>query len=288
MVNGMHYRHPAVTANAAVTLDHISGGRFNLGLGAGWFEPESKAYGIPLGSLKERFDRFDEGLEVITSLLTNEYTDFNGRYYQLTNARCEPKPVQSRIPIVIGGAGPNRTLPAAARWADMWDLAGPDSPATWKATSDILDQRCAAIGRNPAEIRRSVHLMWPEEADPAAMAATAADYAAAGVDLVIFSMRAPVQGRPSRAVGIGTPADVGGQSRRGPEPLLVGSHVDADDAVFDLGRIGLQVDADGRALALAGAVVEAPVVLRAFDDVVHHQAVGEQSRARGCTMPSVA
>jgi hypothetical protein len=73
----------------------------------------------------------------------------------------------------------------------MWDLAGPDSPAVWKATSDILDQRCAAIGRNPAEIRRSVHLMWPQEADPSAMAGSAADYAAAGVDLVIFSMRAP-------------------------------------------------------------------------------------------------
>jgi F420-dependent oxidoreductase-like protein len=191
MVNGMHYRHPAVTANAAVTLDHISGGRFNLGLGAGWFEPESDAYGIPLGSLKERFDRFDEGLEVITSLLTNEHTNFSGHYYQLTNARCEPKPVQARIPIVVGGRGPNRTLPAAARWADMWDITRPDSPAVWKATSDILDQRCAAIGRDPAEIRRSVHLMWPEEADPSEMAATAADFAEAGVDLVIFSMRAP-------------------------------------------------------------------------------------------------
>ncbi len=191
MVNGMHYRHPAVTANAAVTLDHISGGRFNLGLGAGWFEPESNAYGIPLGSLKERFDRFDEGVEVIASLLTNEHTDFSGHYYQLTNARCEPKPVQSHLPIVIGGRGPNRTLPAAARWADMWDLAGPESPTQWKATSDLLDERCAAIGRNPAEIRRSVHLMWPDEAQPSAMAAMAAEYAAAGVDLVIFSMRAP-------------------------------------------------------------------------------------------------
>lgn len=191
MVNGMHYRHPAVTANAAVTLDHISGGRFNLGLGAGWFEPESKAYGIELGSLKERFDRLDEGLAVISSLLGNEHTDFDGRYYHLTNARCEPKPVQAHIPIVIGGRGPNRTLRSAARWADLWDMAGPDSPAQWKATSDVLDQRCWEIGRNPAEIRRSVHLMWPEDADPAQMAATAADYAAAGVDLVIFSMRAP-------------------------------------------------------------------------------------------------
>jgi alkanesulfonate monooxygenase SsuD/methylene tetrahydromethanopterin reductase-like flavin-dependent oxidoreductase (luciferase family) len=174
-----------------VTVDHISAGRFNLGLGAGWFEPESNAYGIPLGSLKQRFDRFDEGLEVIVSLLTNEFTDFSGHYYQLTNARCEPKPVQSRIPIVIGGRGPNRTLPAVARWADMWDLAGPESPAQWKATSDVLDKHCAAIGRNPADIRRSVHLMWPEEADPSAIAATAAEYAAAGVDLAIFSMRAP-------------------------------------------------------------------------------------------------
>ncbi len=191
MVNGMHYRHPAITANGAATLDHISGGRFNLGLGAGWFETESNAYGIPLGSMKERFDRFDEGLEVIVSLLTNEYTDFDGRYYRLTNARCEPKPVQSRIPIVVGGRGPNRTLPAAARWADIWDLAGPDSPATWKASSDILDQRCATIGRDPTEIRRSVHLMWAEQDDPSAMAASAADYAEAGADLVIFSMRAP-------------------------------------------------------------------------------------------------
>jgi F420-dependent oxidoreductase-like protein len=191
MVNGMHYRHPAVTANAAVTLDHISNGRFNLGLGAGWFEPESNAYGIPLGTLTERFDRFEEGLEVITSLLTRERTTFSGRYYHLTDALCEPKPVQSHIPIAIGGRGPKRTLPAAARFADHWDMAGPDSPATWKASSDILDQHCASIGRDPGEIRRSVHLMWPEDADPGAMAQTAFDYGDAGVDLVIFSMRAP-------------------------------------------------------------------------------------------------
>src|SRR5258706_5271814 len=92
MVNGMHYRHPAITANAAATLDHISGGRFSLGLGAGWLEVESSAYGIELGTLRERFDRLDEGLEVIVSLLTNELTTFDGRYFQLVEARCEPKP----------------------------------------------------------------------------------------------------------------------------------------------------------------------------------------------------
>lgn len=91
----------------------------------------------------------------------------------------------------LGGKGPRRTLPAAARWADHWDKTGAQSPEVWKTTSDILDRCCADIGRDPAEIRRSVHLMWSQEADPAAMAASAADFGAAGVDLVIFSMRAP-------------------------------------------------------------------------------------------------
>ena len=85
----------------------------------------------------------------------------------LTDARCEPKPVQAKHPDRDRRQGAaTARLPAAARWADHWDMTGPDSPATWKAISDILDQRCAAIGRDPAEIRRSVHLMWPEEADP--------------------------------------------------------------------------------------------------------------------------
>lgn len=195
MVNGMHYRHPAVTANAAATVDHISGGRFCLGMGAGWFELESNAYGIALGSLRERFDRFDEGLEVITSLLTRETTTFHGRYYQLRDARCEPKPVQARLPMVIGGRGPKRTLRAVARWADHWDMVGAASPEEWRRASEVLDGHCAAIGRDPAAIRRSVHLMWPPEAPPAALAERAAAFAGAGVDLVIFSMRGPYEVR---------------------------------------------------------------------------------------------
>ncbi len=191
MVNGMHYRHPAVTANAAVTVDHISGGRFSLGLGAGWFEPESNAYGIRLGSLQERFDRFDEGLEVITSLLANEHTTFEGRYYQLTNARCEPKPIQSPLPIVIGGSGPKRTLRSVARWAQHWDMVGAADPAAWQRANETLLGHCERIGRDPAEILRSVHLMWPADAAPAEMAERAAAFGAAGVDLVIFSMRGP-------------------------------------------------------------------------------------------------
>jgi F420-dependent oxidoreductase-like protein len=194
MVNGMHYRHPAVTANAAATVDHISGGRFTLGLGAGWYQLESDAYGIELGTLTERFDRFDEGVEVIVSLLNNRTTTFDGRYYRLTEALCEPKPVQARLPIAIGGTGPTRTLPAVARWADHWDCFSSD-PAAWVRTNDVLLGHCAAIGRDPAAIRRSVHLMWNPDADPKELADLAAAYGEAGVDLVIFSMRGPFEAR---------------------------------------------------------------------------------------------
>jgi len=192
MVNGMHFRHPAVTANMAVTLDHISNGRLELGLGAGWFFPEAEAYGIPLGTPKQRSDRFEEGVEVIVRLLTQETTTFSGEYYRLVDARCEPKALQRpRPPIVIGGRGPKRTLRTVARWADQWDMTFPQSPAEWSALDEVLVEHCAAVGRDPAEIRRSVHVSWPADADPGALSEGAQPYFAAGVDLVIFSMRGP-------------------------------------------------------------------------------------------------
>ncbi len=194
MVNGMHYRHPAVTANMAATMNHLSGGRFRLGMGAGWFEPESIAYGIELGTLTERFDRFDEGLEVITSLLANEVTNFRGNYYDLTDARCNPKPRQ-HVPIVIGGKGPKRTLRSVARFADHWDVVALDDVAAWTALSGVLDGHCADAGRDPSRIRRSIHLMWQPDADPRQLAERAAQFGEAGADLVIFSMRGPYEVR---------------------------------------------------------------------------------------------
>lgn len=192
MVNGMHYRHPAVTANMAVTVDLISGGRFSLGLGAGWFEPESDAYGMPLGTLKQRFDRFDESVEIIVSLLTNESTTFNGDYYQLVDARCEPKAAQRPAPpIVIGGKGPKRTLRSVARWADHWDMTFPESPDKWSALNDVLLSHCADIGRDPSTIRRSIHTGWAPDSDLGERAAFAQPFFEAGVDLVIYSMRGP-------------------------------------------------------------------------------------------------
>ncbi len=192
MVNGMHYRHPAVTANMAASLDIISGGRFNLGLGAGWFEPESNSYGIPLGTMKQRMDRFDEGVEVVVKLLTQETTTFDGEYYRLVDARCEPKPIQQPTPpIVIGGKGEKRTLRTVARHADYWDAMFPGEPADWVRLNDILLGHCEAVGRDPAEIRRSIHFRWAPDDDPQELADRAMGYAAVGVDVVIFSMRGP-------------------------------------------------------------------------------------------------
>src|SRR3954470_12655257 len=106
MVTGNPYRHPAVLANMAATLDVISNGRLELGIGAGWNQQECDAYGIPLPPLKERFDRFDEALDVLDLLLRQETSDYDGRHYQLRDARCEPKGVQQpRVPITIGGGG---------------------------------------------------------------------------------------------------------------------------------------------------------------------------------------
>ena len=191
MVNGMHFRHPAITASMAASLDHISGGRLNLGLGAGWFESEAEANGIELGTIKQRMDRFDEGLEVIVSLLSNEATTFDGDYYQLMEARSEPKPVQRpHPPIVIGGTGRKRTLRAVARWAQMWDALRADADE-WQELSEILDEHCAAVGRDPSEINRSVHISYGKDDDVAQLADEAAARLDAGVDVVVFTMASP-------------------------------------------------------------------------------------------------
>jgi F420-dependent oxidoreductase-like protein len=162
LVTGMIYRHPAVLANMAATLDIVSEGRLELGVGAGWNEEELDAYGIELGSLKTRFDRLDEGLEVIDSLLRNEWTDFAGEHFTLTRARCEPKgPQRPRVPITIGGAGKKRTLRAAARWADHWNHPG-GAPETIAEAKAVLHAHCADIGRDPAEITTSCHVRYDE------------------------------------------------------------------------------------------------------------------------------
>src|SRR5579862_9188878 len=191
LVTGMVYRHPAVLANMAATIDIISSGRVELGIGAGWNEEECGAYAIELGTLTERFDRFDEGCEVLISLLSNRTTDFAGRYYQLRDAYCEPKPAQRpHPPICIGGTGERRTLRSVARFAQHWNYPG-GPIEEWQRKREVLQRHCADLGRDPSEILLSAHLRLTPEGDVGALVETAAEWSEAGLELGIITLPAP-------------------------------------------------------------------------------------------------
>ncbi len=190
MVAGILYRHPAVFANMISSLDIISNGRLEVGLGAGWNEEECNAYGIELGSMKERFDRFDEALAIIRGMLCEETTTFHGKYYQVTEARNNPPGVQQpHPPICLGGKGERRMLPAVARHAQHWNYSGFDV-AGFKEKRALLNQLCTATGRDPADIMTSVHQRANTECLPALEESCHA-FNEAGVDLMIFYLQAP-------------------------------------------------------------------------------------------------
>jgi F420-dependent oxidoreductase-like protein len=192
LVTGMPYRHPAVLAKMAATLDVISDGRLELGVGAGWNQEEADAYGIDIhATLTERFDAFDEGCEAIIGLLTNTTTTFEGKYVQLTDARCEPKPVQQpHPPICIGGGGERRTLRAVARYAQHWNYPG-GSASDFAHKVDVLREHCATAGRDVSEITTSTHLRLDEGGDVASLVEQAEAYTAAGLDLGIVYLPPP-------------------------------------------------------------------------------------------------
>ncbi len=153
LVTGNTYRHPAVLAKMAATVDHISGGRVVLGLGSGWQENEHRQYGIPFNTFGERLAKLDEACQVIKGLFANPATNFSGKHYQLTDAVLEPKPVQANLPLLIGGGGEKVTLKITAKYADEWNAWGEPELLTHKMA--ILDQHCADVGRDPNAIQRS-------------------------------------------------------------------------------------------------------------------------------------
>jgi F420-dependent oxidoreductase-like protein len=157
LVTSVTYRHPAVLANIAAAVDHISHGRLLLGIGAGWQENEHAAYGIELGTIKERLDRFEEATQILISLLREQRTTFDGDYFRIADAPNQPTSVQDRIPILIGGSGEKRTMKIAARYADEWNAWTMPDVLTHKVS--VLHKHCGDVGRDPAEIKVSTQAL---------------------------------------------------------------------------------------------------------------------------------
>jgi alkanesulfonate monooxygenase SsuD/methylene tetrahydromethanopterin reductase-like flavin-dependent oxidoreductase (luciferase family) len=157
LVFGITYRHPAVLANWAKTVDHMSDGRLLLGVGAGWQINEHEQYGIDLGRPGVRIDRFEEALQVLTALLREPVADVAGEHYRLTDAVMEPKPVQQPLPILVGGKG-DRMMGVVARHADEWNMWS--SPKEFAERSAALDAACSKIDRDPATIARSTQALF--------------------------------------------------------------------------------------------------------------------------------
>jgi F420-dependent oxidoreductase-like protein len=190
MVTGNTYRHPAVLAKMGATVDAISGGRLDFGIGAGWNEEESSAYGIALPPPGERIRRLGEACEVVRRLWTERVANFEGKYYQLKDAYCEPKPIQQpHPPFVIGGSGEQKTLRVVAQYAQIWNFVGGGIDLL-EHKMTVLEEHCQAVGRDFNEITISVQLPF-EYDDPAATIALAQSHITAGATHIIFTFRPP-------------------------------------------------------------------------------------------------
>jgi len=211
LVYSAGYRHPAVLANAMATLDQVANGRVVLGLGGGWLQQEYDAYGIPYGTPGERLRKLEEYIQCVRGLLTQERTDFDGEFFTLRDAACEPKPVQDRLPLWVGGGGEKVTLRICAQHADGWNVPF-IAPDEWARKAKVLDQHCERVGRDPAEVTKSVNVGMAFTDDelrrqfgpmsdyvkPGVLSGSVqemvdkvAAYTGAGAQWVILAMRAP-------------------------------------------------------------------------------------------------
>ena len=157
LVYSVGYRHPAILANAMATLDQMADGRVVLGMGAGWAQIEYDAYGIPFPPAPVRLRQLDEGIQCVRGLLTQDVTNFDGEFFTLHDARCEPKPVRERLPIWIGGGGEKVTLRIAAHHADGWNVPF-ISPADYARKVGVLGEHCERAGRDPSSITKAVNV----------------------------------------------------------------------------------------------------------------------------------
>lgn len=184
LVTGVTYRHPGLLAKIVTTLDVLSGGRAQLGIGAAWYEREHLGLGVPYPPLAERFERLEETLQICLQMWSDDDGPYQGKHHQLAETICSPRPISSPRPrILIGGGGEKKTLRLVARYADACNLFA-SSPDEVARKLDVLDRHCEAEGRDPATIDRTILAMGNPVAGPDEFLAAMADYAALGISTV--------------------------------------------------------------------------------------------------------
>lgn len=196
LVYGNTHRNPGVFLKEMVTIDHLSGGRLILGIGTGWNEREHDAYGLTLHPPGERVQKLDEALTIIRSLLTERRTTFEGRFYRFHDAPFSPKPVQHKLPILVGGSRP-KMLRVVARHADLWDFGG--TPDEVRARIAEFETACAEVGRDPNEVVKSLSLGADRLEDVAGFAELVRTYRALGASQFLFDFPLTPAGQEAAA-----------------------------------------------------------------------------------------
>ena len=194
LVGGVTYRHPGLLAKTVTTLDVLSGGRAELGLGAAWYEREHSGLGVPFPPLSERYERLDETIRICFQMWSDDDGPFEGRHYQLAETLCSPRPVSAPRPrLLIGGSGERKTLRLVATYADACNIIGDAATVVHKV--GVLRRHCEAVGRDPADIEVTALAGVPEDAGPDDILRDAAAFAEAGVQALVVRSTGP---EPSR------------------------------------------------------------------------------------------
>ena len=190
LVGGVTYRHPGLLAKTVTTLDVLSGGRAELGLGAAWYEREHRGLGVPFPPLSERYERLEETLQICLQMWSDEDGPYEGEHYRLEETLCSPKPVSSPRPrVLIGGGGERKTLRLVAKYADACNIIGDAAVVAHKA--EVLRRHCDDLGRNPTEVEITALIALPEDADADAIVRETERMAGAGASAVVIRATGP-------------------------------------------------------------------------------------------------
>ena len=194
LVGGVTYRHPGLLAKTVTTLDVLSGGRAELGLGAAWYEREHRGLGVPFPPLRERYERLEETLQICLQMWSEDNGPYQGKHFQLAETLCSPQPVSSPRPqILIGGGGERKTLRITATYADKSNVIGDATTVAQKV--DVLHRHCADVGRDPSEIEMTALVMVPDDADKDTVLREVEALAKAGAEAIVVRTTSPEPAR---------------------------------------------------------------------------------------------